>query len=169
MSILSFIYFFRVRELESILMTIVLCGMVASFIAFVNCYAQLEEGNNINKDKGAHPIKEPSPTTASSLAKKNLTYLLILLDRTPVEGSERFIGVILDELYDRNKPYRYYIDGTTKISLQIVDQQNFDDQQLLVAALFRTWGTDVTKAGILAYQKFSGRSGNGTTVEVWKA
>ncbi|MBT0160987.1 HEAT repeat domain-containing protein [Candidatus Bathyarchaeota archaeon A05DMB-2] len=98
---------------------------------------------------------------------KRITHLLILLESSPVGGESFFIKQLADNLYDKDtgKPYSEYMDADTKIALKVVGRQDFDDEYFLTALMFITWGT--VEGMNISRQKFSGRGGNGTTVEAW--
>jgi thioredoxin 1 len=100
------------------------------------------------------------------MAKAKITHLLILLSR-PVGDEALFINYVLDELYSENQPYRQHVSDRAKIAIKVAGNQNFDDQSLLVAALFSTWGPNIVGPGQIGYQHFSGSGLRGVTVEVW--
>ena len=104
---------------------------------------------------------------------KKIRYLLILIDKMPIQGPAWLKNVVLDRLYPEKgtrKPYRDYVDSQTKIEALEVGEQNFGDwhyASMAAAIHFQTIWDHKIDFDKFSWQPFSGRIGKGAVIKEW--
>jgi len=95
--------------------------------------------------------------------------MLVLIDRNPAKGEAAFVQGMLGWLHAAGgTPYSRLVDAETKMHVMIVGPQDFNESYIANMALVHfpaLWNRTPVLSQV-AYQRFHGPEGNGTTIEL---